>query len=148
MTDKLTELLEQTPREIAPAKPLWPHVARQLKQQHHPQQWALAASLLLGILLGGIGGYRLNDQPMLQPELLNGVLQVIASQHQQRLAQLPSSNPLVPAADLQTLRSGTAELQQALQQQPNNQALLELWLWTQQRELELLQIPLPQHQSL
>ncbi|QIZ77521.1 hypothetical protein [Ferrimonas lipolytica] len=148
--DKLEQLLAQTPAELTPNNDLWPIITAKIntKQRQPFNQWAVAASLVIGVLIGGIGGYQIKPQPRYDPQLLQGVLQVLSEQHQQQLAQLPPSNPLVAAADLQALRSGASELQQALLQQPNNQALLELWLWTKQRELELLQTRLSHPEML
>lgn len=135
LEQQLNQLIEQTPQQITPQRSLWPGIAKRIKTNERPQQWPLVASLLIGLTIGGLAGSRLQPESTLAIEPL---LLALEQQHQQRLAQLPQRNPWVRATDLAELRNGSQQLYRELLQQPDNQQLFSLWLWTQQRELELL----------
>ncbi|QUN05139.1 hypothetical protein KDN34_13145 [Shewanella yunxiaonensis] len=148
------ELIEQLPRELTPKKDLWPEIAHQLEQapSHHAmstsawKQFAIACGLLL---LGGFG-YRLwlpqqenpNDAQML------AMMAQLRQQHEQQVTFIEQHShfnqwqhasltaPLSRGVD--ELRAASAQIYLALQKDPKDQQLWQLWIWSQQREIDLL----------
>ncbi len=139
---ELDRLIQRAPEALAPQHDLWPGIQARLQgAPRRPAPWALAASLLLGLLIGSQlrPFWPSETVPTVSTERL---LDLLERQHRQRLASL--AQPLQPSlqtasADLTLLRDASKELRQALRDQPDNLALLDLLLWTQQRELELTQ---------
>ncbi|TKB49386.1 hypothetical protein FCL40_08610 [Ferrimonas sediminicola] len=164
MSRQLDPLLQELDREISPSRDLWPAIEGRLDRSPLPATprrpwlpWAMAACLLLTSLGGFLGG-RLS-RPAPHAPLL-GMLELLQQQHQtqrQQLApwgtgtlQLTSTLPGDQAATeaLASIRGAERELFEALQTQPDNRELLQLWLWVQQRELDLINKQQQRHQRL
>ncbi|SHI23177.1 hypothetical protein [Ferrimonas marina] len=139
--DPIERRLQQTPDNLAPQRDLWPEISQRL-QPASPRTapWALAASLLLGVVLGGVGGVQLSQPatPSLQVEPL---LMALQQQQQSERARLQAryTHSISNNADLALLQQASDEIAQALLAQPDNTALLEMLLWAQQREIEILE---------
>ncbi|WP_447078959.1 hypothetical protein [Shewanella algae] len=150
----LEQLIEQLPREKTPERDLWPEIAARLEQSQPPKAakstngWrnlAIACSLLLVSLLGYQGLQQ--TQSRVDPQML-AMLEQLQYQHQQQVKQLEASvnfgqwqkvsmtTPLSRGID--ELREAATQIFQALKQDPTDQQLWQLWLWVQQREIELL----------
>ncbi|GIU33686.1 hypothetical protein L2719_08215 [Shewanella schlegeliana] len=159
---KLTQLINQAPREIAPQKELWNDIERQLdkveldqpqnKAQQRPVFRRLAvASIILLVGLLGMNIWQHNGElsTLATPSPLLATLAEIKLQHQLQVEQLSQQQHLTnwQASELglplengiEQLRKAAEQIYQALQQTPNDKELWQLWLWTQQREIELLQ---------
>ncbi|WP_028114015.1 hypothetical protein [Ferrimonas kyonanensis] len=159
MSHKLDDLLDDLQPEITPQRDLWAGIERQLdraplepkapKPTARPWlPWAMAASLLVTSL----GSFWLGQQQGgNQDQQFQMMLQLMANQHQQQRQRLQSRFELsqfetvndsqsdAEGSGIQTLRDAAEQLIAALKQDPYNPDLLELWLWVQQRELELMQ---------
>lgn len=150
----LDEMIEQLPKELTPQRDLWPTIARRIEQaqpqrsswQGSWKQFAVACSLLL---LGGFG-YRLwfaEPQAVNDPQMLAMMAQ-LRQQHEQQVNLIEKNShfnqwqhasltePLSRGVD--ELRTASEQIYQALQKDPKDQQLWQLWLWAQQREIELL----------
>lgn len=156
----LEQLLEQAPNAMAPERDLWPQIQQRLSPQRKvlPLRQMLAASVL--VIVGALSYALWQPQQTLNPELLT-MLAELQQQHQQQLAQLEQKSQWAhwqPASLTTPINQGVNELQQAsnkiyqaLQQDPQNQQLWQLWLWSQKRQIELLtqgqQLPVTAHES-
>ncbi|MBY5993511.1 hypothetical protein [Ferrimonas balearica] len=150
--DPIDTLLSQTASELKPQRDLWPGIERQLDQPGGqalaPSPWARVAGfalpLLLGALLGLGGGYWAGQGPDRGQEAMLTMITVMAQQHEAQIQAAQSRYLTIgdtsgePGEGQQTLKQASKELLQALKQDPFNPALLELWLWVQQKELDLI----------
>ncbi|GIU15972.1 hypothetical protein [Shewanella sp. MBTL60-007] len=157
---KLTQLINQAPQELAPQKDLWDGIERQLdkaelEQTHSPKtsvfsRLAVASIVLLVGLLGmNIWQHNGEFSTSTKPSPLLATLTEIKQQHQLQVELLSQQQHLTnwQASELglpldkgiEQLRKAAEQIYQALQQTPNDKELWQLWLWTQQREIELLQ---------
>ncbi|MCH1921555.1 hypothetical protein L9G15_19205 [Shewanella sp. A3A] len=152
----LEQLLEHAPKAIAPERDLWPQIEQRLTaaSKPRPMRQMLAASVL--VVVGALSYALWQPQQRPNPELL-AMLAELQQQHQQQMAQLEQKSQWVqwqPASLTTPINQGVSELQQAsdkiyhaLQQDPQNQQLWQLWLWSQKRQIELLtqgqQLPVP-----
>ncbi|ABZ77801.1 conserved hypothetical protein [Shewanella halifaxensis HAW-EB4] len=156
---RLTQLVKQAPKEFAPQRELWDDIEKQLDkpefQQTHAnvkqmQQWkrlAIASIVLLTGLLG-MNVWQQNNLPSPSDSPLLQTLAEIQMQHQlqvqllsqQHLTDWQTTELGLPLEKgIEQLRKAAEQIYQALQQTPNDKELWQLWLWTQQREIELLQ---------
>ncbi|MCG9730586.1 hypothetical protein L1D44_12140 [Shewanella sp. Isolate13] len=156
---KLTQLINQAPQELAPQKELWGGIERQLDKAEldppHQQtsvfrRLAVASIVLLVGLLGmNIWQHNGEFSTLAKPSPLLATLTEIKQQHQRQVELLSQQQHLTnwQASELglpldkgiEQLRKAAEQIYQALQQTPNDKELWQLWLWTQQREIELLQ---------
>ncbi len=155
--DPMNSVLKELPRSYEPVRDLWPGIERALDRPVSPptRSWALAASILLSIVLGaglGVsGGYWFGTQQ--QNQTMVSMLTVMSQQHEDQLKSSQSEYQIIvnqekqPISEgLETLRNARNELFQSLMQDPSNTSLLELWLWVQQRETELISEQKLRHQ--
>ena len=157
---KLSQLINQAPKELTPQTELWSDIERQLDKpefQQNPanqkqvQQWkrlAIASIMLFtGIL--GMNVWQQSSLPSPSDSSLQLTLAEIKMQHQLQVQQL-SQQPLrvnwqgtelgVPLDKaIEQLRKAAEQIYQTLQKSPNDKELWQLWLWTQEKEIELLQ---------
>ncbi|WP_028108700.1 hypothetical protein [Ferrimonas futtsuensis] len=164
MSRQLDSLLQELDTEVAPSRDLWPAIEKGLDRSPLPAPsrpswlpWALAASLLITTLGGFFGGRLSSPDP--QAPLLD-VLTQIQQQHDARRQRLvtrltpamvqtgTTPGELASTEALASIRSAERELFDALKQQPDSSELLQLWLWVQQRELDLIQKQQLRHQRL
>lgn len=135
----------------------------QTRQSQHGRQWAIAASFILLVALGYTQLPSFNPLTTQQTELaqnsampeqqgdaaLQLLLTQIAASHQAQvdnleqttnaLAWQTSSFSAPVEQGLTELRRAATQIYQALQANPTDKQLWQLWLWVQQRELDLLQ---------
>ncbi|MCS6205161.1 anti-sigma factor [Shewanella baltica] len=135
----------------------------QTRQSQHGRQWAIAASFILLVALGYTQLPSFNPLTTQQTELaqnsampeqqgdaaLQLLLTQIAASHQAQvdnleqttnaLAWQTSSFSAPVEQGLAELRRAATQIYQALQANPTDKQLWQLWLWVQQRELDLLQ---------
>ncbi|MCT7945157.1 anti-sigma factor [Shewanella septentrionalis] len=133
------------------------------RQSQHGRQWAIAASFILLVALGYTQLPYFNPLTTQQTELaqnsampaqpgdaaLQLLLTQIAASHQVQvdnleqttnaLAWQTSSFSAPVEQGLAELRRAATQIYQALQANPTDKQLWQLWLWVQQRELDLLQ---------
>ncbi|ABV88488.1 hypothetical protein [Shewanella pealeana] len=158
---KLTQLINQAPKAIVPQKDLWHDIERQLDKPEFEQakpghqknsQWirlAIASMILLVGLVGlNIWQHKGEFSTLAAPSSLLATLAEIKQQHQLQVNQLSQQHltdwqttelGLPLEKGIEQLRKAAEQIYQALQQTPNDKELWQLWLWTQQREIELLQ---------
>lgn len=135
----------------------------QTRQSQHGRLWAIAASFIMLVALGYSQLPYFNQLTTQQPELaqnsampaqpgdaaLQLLLTQIAASHQVQvdnleqttnaLAWQTSSFSAPVEQGLAELRRAATQIYQALQANPTDKQLWQLWLWVQQRELDLLQ---------
>ncbi|MDT3281267.1 anti-sigma factor [Shewanella scandinavica] len=135
----------------------------QTRQSQHGRLWAIAASFILLVALGYTQLPSFNPLTTQQTELaqhsampaqpgdaaLQLLLTQIAASHQVQvdnleqttnaLAWQTSSFSAPVEQGLAELRRAATQIYQALQANPTDKQLWQLWLWVQQRELDLLQ---------
>jgi hypothetical protein len=135
----------------------------QTRQSQNGRQWAIAASFIMLVALGYSQLPYFNQLTTQQTELtqnsampeqqgdaaLQLLLTQIAASHQAQvdnleqttnaLAWQTSSFSAPVEQGLAELRRAATQTYQALQANPTDKQLWQLWLWVQQRELDLLQ---------
>ncbi len=173
---QLEQLIAQMPQELMPLHDLWPQIERRMDKPQHLKainnkaviqpnarfrfalfnQWAVAATVLVAVLLGIHSSTRFplitpwqQSQTANQDPALQALLTQIAQTHNIQVQSLEHS-PNAPIwqtsrmgapleQGLAELRQAGTQIYQALQANPTDKQLWQLWLWVQQRELELLQ---------
>ncbi len=148
--DPIETLRQALPDQLPPQRDLWPAIERQLDRPMLPQRstWQRVAGLMLPLLLGALlglgGGYWAGQGRGQNPDAMLAMIDVMARQHEAQLSAVQSryltvaDQPAQPSEAERTLQQASKELLQALRQDPFNPALLELWLWVQQKELDLI----------
>ncbi len=154
---KLSQLINQAPREIQPQKELWQDIEKQLdkaevQQSQQPKRIKHVAvasiALAVGLVASNIWQQEADILTPNEPSALLTTLADIKDQHQQQVdllsrQQLTNWQASTLASPLEKgieqLRKAAEQIYQALRQTPNDKELWQLWLWTQQREIELLQ---------
>ncbi|MEL4271025.1 anti-sigma factor [Shewanella xiamenensis] len=166
---KLQQLIDDTPKTLTPERDLWQGIEKRMDKPLASQpasrqaprlqgaQWAIAATIVLAVFFGfytqapvktslpeQIASQAADDEQVLQ-----ALLSQIAQTHQAQvtsLAQTPTVVAWQTSRFSAPLEQGLAELHrageqiyQALQANPTDKQLWQLWLWVQQRELDLLQ---------
>ena len=166
---KLQQLIDDAPKTLTPERDLWQGIEKRMDKPLASQpasrqaprlqgaQWAIAATVVLAVFFGfytqapvktslpeQIASQAADDEQVLQ-----ALLSQIAQTHQAQvtsLAQTPTVVAWQTSRFSAPLEQGLAELRrageqiyQALQANPTDKQLWQLWLWVQQRELDLLQ---------
>ncbi|ASF17108.1 anti-sigma factor [Shewanella xiamenensis] len=166
---KLQQLIDDAPKTLTPERDLWQGIEKRMDKPLASQpasrqaprlqgaQWAIAATIVLAVFFGfytqapvktslpeQIASQAADDEQVLQ-----ALLSQIAQTHQAQvtsLAQTPTVVAWQTSRFSAPLEQGLAELRrageqiyQALQANPTDKQLWQLWLWVQQRELDLLQ---------
>lgn len=166
--EQLEQLVAKAPKDLAPERDLWLTIEKRMDKPLSPKadiskygrplwpQWAMAATILLAVFFGyqyqGITPTTQNtaqQAPKDSDKALQTLLTQIATMHQGQVDALEHTpNALIwqtrhlsaPLEQgLEELRRAGAQIYQALQANPTDKQLWQLWLWVQQRELELLQ---------
>ncbi|WP_297894635.1 anti-sigma factor [Shewanella sp.] len=166
--EQLEQLVAKAPKDLAPERDLWLTIEKRMDKPLSPKadvskhsrplwpQWAMAAAILLAVFFGyqyqGITPTTQNtaqQAPKDSDKALQTLLTQIATMHQGQVDALEHTpNALIwqtrhlsaPLEQgLEELRRAGAQIYQALQANPTDKQLWQLWLWVQQRELELLQ---------
>lgn len=155
--DKLQRLIAQAPKSIAPERELWSDIEKQLDKPVYaqPNHWRRIAVASV-ILLTGILGTSMWNKAVITPTYtaqssaspLLITLSEIKLEHEQQIALLQQSHKVnwqsselgLPLnKGIEQLRKAAEKIYQTLQKTPNDKELWQLWLWSQQREIELLQ---------
>ncbi|MDN5501374.1 MAG: anti-sigma factor [Shewanella sp.] len=166
---KLQQFIDDAPKTLTPERDLWQGIEKRMDKPLASQpasrqaprlqgaQWAIAATIVLAVFFGfytqapvktslpeQIASQAADDEQVLQ-----ALLSQIAQTHQAQvtsLAQTPTVVAWQTSRFSAPLEQGLAELRrageqiyQALQANPTDKQLWQLWLWVQQRELDLLQ---------
>ena len=148
--DKLARLLAQTPKEMTPERDLWQEIDQRLDApvsttNHHWRPMAIASTLLLVLLVGKLSLWPASVDT--ENDALVQTLATIQAQHQASVDALsltkrvdwrtsPYSQPVKQG--IEQLRTAAKEIYEALKLNPTDKQLWQLWLWTQQREIELI----------
>ncbi|PKH57644.1 hypothetical protein CXF83_18240 [Shewanella sp. Choline-02u-19] len=155
--DKLQQLIAKAPKSLAPERELWSGIEKQLDKPEfsQPNQWrriAVASIILLTGILGttmwsnGVITPLYTAQSNTSPLLIT--LSEIKLEHRQQIALLQQSHKVnwqstelgLPLNQgIEQLRKAAEKIYQTLTKTPHDKELWQLWLWTQQREIELLQ---------
>ena len=156
----LTQLVKQAPQELVPQRDLWSDIEKQLDkpdfQQAQPhikqtEQWQRLAMACIVLLTGllGMNVWQQNSLPSPSDSPLQLTLAEIQMQHQLQVQQLSQQPHLVNwqgtelgvplDKGIEQLRKAAEQIYQTLQKSPNDKELWQLWLWTQHKEIELLQ---------
>lgn len=155
--DKLQQLIAKAPKSLAPEHELWTGIEKQLDkpeytQSSHWRRIAVASVILLSTILGTamwnnsaitpLNTAQATDSPLLM------TLASIKQEHEQQIALLHQSHKVNWQATelgmplnkgIEQLRKAAEKIYQTLTKTPHDKELWQLWLWTQQREIELLQ---------
>ena len=137
--------LRQLPREIEPARDLWPGIAARLPaRRQRPHRWptllALAACLCLAVGVAAWLRPAAAPQPDLEQVLVQREVEALTREYQAALSEMdgvPVPDPLAPA--LATLDQSAEEIRAALEAQPGSTRLLEQLKRTYTRRLALTQ---------
>lgn len=137
--------LRQLPREIDPARDLWPGIAARLPAPRRRPRWlplglAMAASLLLAI---GIGLRWLPPGQAAEPQqarMLAAETEAMVREFEAALIQLgPQPLPSELRADIETLDRSAEAIRHALRADPGSARLLDQLRRTYARRLALTQ---------
>lgn len=157
--DTLDRALATLPDSIRPERDLWPGIeARLATGRGGFWQWRVAASVFAATLLVGlliippgdpdqVAGYVPSEVPATDPELLrySGLdaefvrvhdrsLEALADQ----LSELPPATREVVIANLKIIRASIAEINEAIEREPNNVQLRQLLRMAYQQELAIV----------
>ncbi|MCE9680580.1 hypothetical protein LZP69_15605 [Shewanella sp. AS1] len=148
--NQLDALLAGSSKTMEPARDLWPQIEARLdvpaaKKTAHWRSVAIASLLLLGVFVGK--SYLSTPQIESTSPLLM-TMASIQAQHQQQVAQLQTQARQVNwqtsalgaplEQGIEQLRAAAKEIYRTLQLNPTDKQLWQLWLWTQEREIELI----------
>ncbi|MCL1049367.1 hypothetical protein L2755_06970 [Shewanella abyssi] len=155
--DKLQQLIAKAPKSLAPERELWSDIEKQLDKPEYaqPNHWRRIAVASV-ILLTGILGTAMWSNGVIMPlytaqsnaSPLLVTLSEIKQEHEQQIALLHQSHKVNWQATelgmplnkgIEQLRKAAEKIYQTLTKTPHDKELWQLWLWTQQREIELLQ---------
>ncbi|WP_076414490.1 hypothetical protein [Shewanella sp. UCD-KL12] len=175
---KLASLTSDLPKELSPQKDLWDQIEQRLNvplqeninpkypAKRNTSWYLLAASLMLfAVLIGSQLPFEIKDSLPLMTNTskdhseLIATLENIQLAHEMQVSELkqaaslinwqssPYSSPV--ETGIEQLRQAAQQIYQALMQNPTDNQLWQLWLWAQQREIELLRqgqkLPISQH---
>lgn len=166
---KLQQLIDDAPKTLTPERDLWQGIEKRMDKPLASQpasrqaprlqgaQWAIAATIVLAVFFGfytqapvktslpeQIASQAADDEQVLQ-----ALLSQIAQTHQAQVTSIEQTPTVVAwqtsrfsaplEQGLAELRRAGEQIYQALQANPTDKQLWQLWLWVQQRELDLLQ---------
>ncbi len=149
--EKLQKAVDRLPRDVAPDRDLWPGIAGRIgrKQRHRPL-WAygLAASLFVAVGAGSVWFGVARHTPEAAAPQLAAAPSPEAAYFAQRAAfaentveSAPNLNPATRAVilkNLQVIEGSMQQIEQALEQDPNNPRLRALLYDLYQNEARLL----------
>jgi hypothetical protein len=124
--------LRELPRELAPARDLWPGIAPRLRRRRNPQPWiglALAASVVVALAVQLRWQHAVGPDPAL-PESAAAAPMALA-------AAMPSHQRALVKANLKIADDAASQLQRALRQQPDSASLQRLLVGTRRQQHEL-----------
>ncbi|MGR6503561.1 anti-sigma factor [Shewanella sp. Koi 1] len=166
---KLQQLIDDAPKALTPERDLWQGIEKRMDKPLVSQtavrqaprlqgvQWAIAATVVLAVFFGfytqapviTLLPEQIVSQPADDEQALHTLLSQIAQTHQAQVTSLEHPPTVVAwqtsrfsaplEQGLAELRRAGEQIYQALQANPTDKQLWQLWLWVQQRELDLLQ---------
>ena len=157
--DKLDTALAALPDAIAPERDLWPDIEARLQTGRGGfWQWRVAASVFAATVLVGmliippadperVAGVTPSEVPATDPELLrySGLDAEFVRVHDQslealaeQLSDLPPATREVVIANLKIIRASIAEINEAIEREPNNVQLRQLLRMAYQQELAIV----------
>ena len=140
--------LRQLPRELDPARDLWPGIAAGIdsRRQRAPRRWvfalAMAASLVLavGVWMRIAPLHREAAPPDLTAQVVRREAHAMTQQYQAAMRELEGAPvPATLAPSLQTLDQSAAQIRQAIAADPDSVLLLQQLRKTYSRRLALTQ---------
>ncbi|ACJ30538.1 Conserved hypothetical protein [Shewanella piezotolerans WP3] len=155
--DKLQQLIANTPKTLTPERELWTDIEKQLDKPEYnqPNHWrrvAVASVVLLCTIVGTFIWNNTAIRPSYTAQTEASPLQItlaeIKLEHEQQVELLEQNQKVnwqsselgLPLnKGIEQLRKAAEKIYQTLKKTPNDKELWQLWLWTQQREIELLQ---------
>uniref|UniRef100_Q0HYL5 Uncharacterized protein n=1 Tax=Shewanella sp. (strain MR-7) TaxID=60481 RepID=Q0HYL5_SHESR len=165
---KLQQLIDDAPKALTPERDLWQGIEKRMdkplpsqtannSKRYSNAHWAIAATVVLAVFFGFYTQApvktslpeQIANQPVDDEQALHTLLSQIAQTHQAQVTSLEQT-PMVVAwqtsrfgapleQGLAELRRAGEQIYQVLQANPTDKQLWQLWLWVQQRELDLLQ---------
>lgn len=166
---KLQQLIDNAPKALTPERDLWQGIEKRMDKPLASQtavrqtprlqgaQWAIAAAVVLAVFFGFYTQApiktslpeQIASQSADDEQALHTLLNQIAQAHQAQVTSLEQTPTVVAwqtsrfsaplEQGLAELRRAGEQIYQALQANPTDKQLWQLWLWVQQRELDLLQ---------
>lgn len=157
--DKLDRALESLPDSIRPERDLWPGIeARLAKGRGGFWQWRVAASVFAASVLVGlliippssteqVAGLAPSEVPAIDPELLrySGLDAEFMRVHDRsldalsdQLGELSPATREVVIANLKIIRASIADINRAIEREPNNVQLRQLLRMAYQQELAIV----------
>jgi hypothetical protein len=137
--------LRQLPREIEPARDLWPGIAARVERRSEkvPRRWLLGLAMAASLLLAAGLAWRTQMPPSaLDPDavIVKAQAREISDEYQAALRQYQGA-PIAPEyhASLQSLDRSLAEIHRAIIADPHSVFLLEQLQKTYSRRLALTQ---------
>lgn len=154
---ELQQQINALPKEQQPTRDLWPGIelalSEPVSQQRQPQYkiwYATAASVLVGIL-----SVALLWQPQQKQVNSDELIQLLSQQHQQQKSLLLAQFADQPAVtdnwqeQLNSLDQAASAIKRALEEEPNNMALLRMLQQVHQKQIDLIeQVHAPQWQQI
>ncbi|ABI40246.1 conserved hypothetical protein [Shewanella sp. MR-4] len=165
---KLQQLIDDAPKALTPERDLWQGIEKRMdkplpsqtannSKRYSSAHWAIAATVVLAVFFGFYTQApvktslpeQIANQPADDEQALHTLLTQIAQTHQAQVTNLEQTSTVVAwqasrfsaplEQGLAELRRAGEQIYQALQANPTDKQLWQLWLWVQQRELDLLQ---------
>ncbi|WP_372932660.1 anti-sigma factor [Shewanella putrefaciens] len=166
--EQLEQFIANAPKALVPKQDLWQTIEKRMDKplhlnvntptptRHLLPQWAMAAAIVLAVFWGfqyqretPNASLTAQSTSAESDKALQTLLTQIAATHQGQVDALEHSvnAPLWQTSHfsaplekgLSELRQAGLQIYQALQANPTDKQLWQLWLWVQQRELDLLQ---------
>ena len=157
---KLDRMLEALPDQIEPARDLWPQIESQLRPASRPAwQWQIAASLLAVAVMvvatlqwpveqGALVAQEYDDtMPMHDDQSTRyaGFESTFVVNHErslerlsEQLAQLPDGTREIVIGNLRIIRASIEQINEAVEQEPNNIQLRRLLQSAYRAELDII----------
>lgn len=146
---RLTQDISDLSPELSPNRDLWPGIEKAINKpvqtERNRAPWLVAASVIMAVTVGWFA----NQQTDIDSHSLVASVEAnFAMQKQAVSLQYTNAQEISPEAAAEFTKARETILE-ALAEDPNNPALLEILKYTQQRELELMhQINRPQWQQI
>ena len=149
--NQLDTLIANASKELTPAHDLWPQIERRLgttitSQNRYWRPIAIASLVLLSMIAGQ--QYVTTSFMAPQQSPLLTTLESIRAQHQQQVLELQNqvqmvnwqNNPYGRPVEqgVEQLKAAAEQIYRTLQLNPTDKQLWQLWLWTQEREIDLI----------
>ncbi|WP_088332303.1 hypothetical protein [Lacimicrobium sp. SS2-24] len=150
----LEQQLRQLPKERQPQRDLWPGIEHALNAEIAPANGRKVSALVASVLaVGMLGWMSLSYIPASNPS--QPLATVLSEQHQQQKAYLLATYADQPAltdnwqAQLKELDDAALVIKQALEQDPQNMALLKMLKQVHQQQIDLIErVHTPRYQQI